>query len=511
MKTMLFLLNILTISWCIWFAHAQSLPPANLSHDKKIGALSTSVLQVQGGTSLVKPGAYIPTDGLFIKTPKGANTATTGTLFNYSVPQASGELMIQTSNPGNDVLGLMNDDVHGYSAISFFQKDRFISPDTPIGHGGFGCGADLTFGLPQYGACWGEFDRFELASSNLIQPSPFMLQQTGGEFISYTKLWVHMTAGSTTITLPSGKFPHDISGQLIEAPNAYGQLDPNTLITGGDGTSRITVSRAAHNTGTYLVYFGPTEYSQHDSMVMTPMGGIDFYPFNGMSWGQPTTRPLLSIDRLNNEVGIKNQYPVTDLDVNGHVCVGYQSEPDNDPDRANGCVTAQINAIVTANSEKNATALRIHTVKNDSLDFTALTTPVALQNEIGVFDRKTDGASHNIPMMEYHMDGSNSVRIMAHPVTAKSSAYSLLITDCGTTISVTGDTAITNTWGLPAGCRITISNMGTGIVTVVPGSNLTLGWYDTKPETGTYTLPGQYSSVVLEAKSQSLSTIERGQ
>gem|GEM_PF-3597103 len=128
-------------------------------------------------------------------------------------------------------------------------------------------------------------------------------------------------------------------------------------------------------------------------------------------------------------------------------------------------------------------------------------------------DLNLTNAGRDGTLSEQYLDGSQATRIVAHPVNAASAARQILLTDCGTTISVTGSSAVAMTigTGLAAGCRITVTQLGTGSVSIAPLSGETIGWYDTQAETGTYSLPGQYSSAVIEAKTTSLATVERGQ
>lgn len=454
---------------------------------------------------LVKIGSGSGNGAYFIN-PSPQNGASPFTHVDFS--SFMNELTFWSNAPGSNLLTLWNKSPTGFTALAFRGFDQDLNAQ--FEHFAIGYFPGLSIG-GFHGYAGDEASSYDMTNNAKERASPFVSQETGAHFngVGINITGIIPSGAMTTIVCPGGcTFPTGINGSIVESQTVYGLYPKNTVIVSGEGTSTLTVSAPANfysgdQTNGQPLVTGGSAYTQTDWRIEVPTGNVDYFRFvdlhDNTFYNSPV--PYFSIDRRQGRLGIWNPVPQAGLDVNDHISAGtagYGKTPSAIAIRA-ACNIGAFNACIMGGSgsaSQVASSIYDATSKKSVQMLGTGTVIRTVANGVSVQDvNLTTGDTQT-----YH-----------HPVNAQAGAYSLQTSDCGTTISVTGTTAITNGWGLPAGCRITISNMGTGTVTVVPGQSLTLGWYDTQAETGTYTLPGQYSSAVLEAKTSYVSTIERGQ
>ncbi|MFT8953855.1 MAG: hypothetical protein ABF979_16550 [Gluconobacter sp.] len=418
------------------------------------------------------------------------------------------ELTLWSNAPGSNLLTLWNKSPTGFTALAFRGFDQDLN--SQFEHFAIGYFPGLNIGgLKGYSGK--EVSSYDMANDGHERASLYVDQQTGAHFdgIGIDITGIIPSGAMNTIICPGGcSFPTGINGDVVESQTVYGLFPKKTVIVSGEGTSTLTMSAPANfyspdQTNGQPLVTGSSAYTQADKKLEVPMGNDDDFRYSDLHdnnfFNSPI--PFFSKDYRKGKVGMWNPVPQAALDVNDHISAGTAGSgitPSAIAIRA-ACNIGALNACIIGGSgsaSQVASSIYDATSKKSVQTLGTGTVIRTVANGVNVQDvNLTTGDTQT-----YH-----------HPVNAQAAAYSLQTSDCGTTISVTGTTVITNGWGLPAGCRITISNMGTGTVTVVPGQSLTLGWYDTQAETGPYTLPGQYSSAVLEAKNSYVSTIERGQ
>lgn len=457
-------------------------------------------------TSLVRVGAGSGYGTYYVNpSPSGGADGVTHVDFSSFL----NELTIWDTAAGSNLLTLWNKSPTGFTALAFRGYDQDLG--TQFEHLAIGYFPGLNIGgLKGYSGQ--EQSSYDMNNDAGERASLFVDQETGAHFdgtgVDFTG--IIPTGDLTHIKCPNGcTFPSGVAAySLVESQSVYGLFPKKAVIIAGAGTSELTMSAAANYpsadqvNGQALVS-GSSSYDQTDWQLRVPMGNVDYFRFvdlhDNTFYNSPT--PFFSVDRRRGRLGVYNPNPQSEVDTVGHTTSGFGGQgilPANVLVRQN-CEFGAFNACVIGGTGD---------YRQDAYSLYDASTGNGWQSiSTGTLYRTT---ANGVIAQDLNMTNGD-VQTYHHPVNAQSAAYSLLISDCGTTISVTGTTAITNGWGLPAGCRITISNMGTGTVTIVPGQDLTLGWYDTKPETGTYTLPGQYSSVVLEAKTSYVTTVERGQ
>ncbi|RUT27411.1 hypothetical protein C0V97_01175 [Asaia sp. W19] len=416
-----------------------------------------------------------------------------------------GEFTIENNTGSNNALAIKTTNANGFAAIAFDGPDMTYGGN--FEHGAVGWGPRVAYG-PDVGVDYFEISRFTYDGTFNRQPVPFMWQTTGTELVPWgmTTAYGIVTKGSATITCVGGcTFPGD-TGQILDTPAEYGLFPAGTTIVSGAGTKTMTLSKAAlassasATAGTYF-RFGNAEGSQHDFLVYTPMGNADYYRFSDAKWGNFTNAPYFSIDRVNGRLGVLNPLPATPLDVSGAILSNISGATSLNAYSGNGALNAQVTPGVAG--QKNILHAYAVNTNQFNLNWEANPQRITMQDV---------NAGANI--FEFRMDGSWQSQQYAHPVDTITADTTLSNTaHCGRTLAVNSSSAVTITvanWTL-VGCRITVTQAGTGAVTLAPAAGLTLGSYVTQAQTGPYTLPGQYASVVIEAKAPNLATVERGQ
>lgn len=416
------------------------------------------------------------------------------------------ELRVLSNAPLNNPLRLENDYYKGLAAWSYAGYDsqlKNVHEHMAVGYGaGLTNGAGVDYNYIE-NSCYQTNSDGSSVSSNTCPATDFLIQQTGAEYSGTpTEEYALFTSGSTSVTLKSGgNWPDGINGQVITTPVAYNMVPQGTTIVSGEGTSTIVLSNASNGTtgeadGT-VTQFGSTEYSQHDNIVFKGMGNLDFFAYVCAKWGNYSCGPFASFDFNHSRLGINNPHPQFPLDVMGKI-VGNISGSSTDPQYAGvGALNAQVSP-----GTSNNTILHAYGVNTNQFNVYWNTSPSRLDF--------VDSNGNSTPFSIY-MDGSWQSRQAAHPVTEVSADYSVSNADCGTSLLVSAASKITVSNVFPTGCKITVTSNTSDAVTIAAGGSETVGWYDTQAETGTYTLPGQYSSAVIETKSGTLATIERGQ
>lgn len=478
----------------------QTLGKTGATRDDLTAAMA-GYLPVKGGTltgSLTASGD--PQKGFVVTDPIHADVSS-----RIAYHANTGELSIENNTGINNALALKTTNENGFAALAFVGPD--MSYNDNFEHGAVGWGPKLKYG-PDVGYDYFEISRFTYDGTFSRQPVPFMWQSTGTQLIPWgmTTAYGVVTKGSATITCVGGcTFPGD-TGQILDTPAEYGLFPAGTTIVSGAGTKTMTLSKAAlassasATAGTYF-RFSTAEGSQHDFVVMTPMGNIDYFRFSDAKWGTFTNAPYFSIDRVNGRLGVGNPLPATPLDVSGAILSNISGATSLNAYSGNGALNAQVTPGVAG--QKNI--LHGYAVNTNQFNLNWEKDP----QRIAVQD-----ANANANIFEFRMDGSWQSQQYAHPVDTVTANTALSNTaQCGRTIVVNASSAVTITvsnWTI-IGCRITVTQTGTGAVTLAPGAGLTLGSYGTQAQTGPYTLPGQYASVVIEAKTANLVTVERGQ
>ncbi|MDL2169838.1 hypothetical protein [Asaia sp. HumB] len=416
-----------------------------------------------------------------------------------------GEFTIENSTGLNNALALKTTNANGFAALAFDGPDMAYGGN--FEHGAVGWGPGLKYG-PDVGYDYFEISRFTYDATFNRQPVPFIWQTTGTELVPWgmTTAYGIVTKGSASITCAGGcTFPGG-AGQILDTPAEYGLFPAGTTIVSGAGTQTITLSNAAlassasTSTGTYF-RFGNAEGSQHDFLVYTPMGNADYYRFGDAKWGNFTNAPFFSIDRVNGRLGVGNPLPATPLDVSGAILSNVSGVTSLNAYSGTGALNAQVSPGVAG--QKNILHAYAVSTNQFNLNWEANPQRIAMQDV---------NAGANI--FEFRMDGSWQSQQYAHPVTTVTANTTLSNTaQCGQTVAVNSSSAVTVTVAnyTLVGCRITVTQLGTGAVIIAPASGLTLGSYGTQAQTGPYTVPGQYASAVIEAKAPTLATVERGQ
>jgi len=416
------------------------------------------------------------------------------------------ELRVLANAPLNNPLRLENDYPTGLAAWSYAGWDSALK--SVHEHMAIGYGAGLTNGA------WKDYNYIENScyqtnpdgspvASTACPATDLLIQQTGAEYSQPpAEEYALFTGGSTDVTLKNGSiWPDGINGQVVTTPVAYGMVPQGTTIVSGAGTSTITLSNPANATtgeaaGT-VTWFGPTEYSQHDPIVFKGMGNLDFFAYVCAKWGNYVCGPFASFDFNHSRMGINNPHPQFPLDVVGAIVANISSTATDPNFAGSGAINAQVDPGTPRNNVWHAYGVGVNqfnvfwNLNPSRLDF-------------------VDSNGTATPFSIY-MDGSWQTRQPAHPVTAVSADYSLTNANCGTTLVVSAAAKITVPNVFPTGCKITVTANTSAAVSIAAGGSETVGWYDTQAETGIYTLPGQYASAVIETKSGTLATIERGQ
>ncbi len=416
------------------------------------------------------------------------------------------ELRVLANAPLNNPLRLENDYYKGLAAWSYAGYDsqlKNVHEHMAVGYGaGLTNGAGVDYNYIE-NSCYQTNSDGSAVGSTSCPATDFIIQQTGSEYSgTITEEYAVFTSGSTSVTLKNGgNWPDGINGKVINTPVAYNIIPQGTTIVSGEGTSTLVISNPSNGTtgeadGT-LTRLGDTEYSQHDNIVFKGMGNLDFFAYVCAKWGSYSCGPFASFDFNHSRMGINNPHPQFPLDVAGGIVANVSSTATDPTFAGSGAINAQVDPGTPRN-----TILHAYGVNTNQMNLYWNMNPSRLDF--------VDSNGSATPFSIY-MDGSWQSRQAAHPVTAVSADYSVTNADCGTTLLVSEAAKITVSNVFPTGCKITVSSNTTGSVTIAAGGNETVGWYDTQAETGTYTLPGQYASAVIETKSGTLATIERGQ
>jgi|GEM_PF-2140190 len=468
-------------------------------------------LQSALGSYVLRSGGTIdgaPGKGLSLTNPDPEMGSDGVTHLDFSSPMAN-ELTITANAPGSNVLAVNNTAPTGFSALTFRGHDANLSASTGqevnFEHAAIGYGGSLPFQMGK-GHAFLEVSRYDGTANPLLAPAPWILMHTGAEFVTFAERYIDTTAGSTTVSCHGCAFPSGIDGMVIDAPAEYGLFAQPTTIRSGAGTSTLTLTAAAQGSRSNIVArFGPTAYHQYDNVVWSEMGNMDWFTYPSARDGNFNNWPFFSTDFNYGRIGIWNNHPEAELDVVGNAIFGANRNA-----RGTFGNLGIINSICQPGSGN-----RNQVDRNTLLDGIDTLQGVCLNNpgryawsDLNIANRGDDAV-----LYELYLDGSRATRIVAHPVRATTASRQLMLTDCGTTITAASDSPITMNVGpgLISGCRITITQLGTGTVTVIPQNGETLGSWNNQSQTGSYTLPGQYASAVLEAKTDRLATIERGQ
>lgn len=426
------------------------------------------------------------------------------------------EFTIENAAAENNSVAIKNTNTCGLAAntyVGYDQQYKRISEHAAIGWGP--C-------LPYYntiGQDYLEISRYPYAIDGYPDdigneaPPAFLIQKTGLEFIPYGMNEGYGTTakGSSSITCVDCTWAQGIkAGQIVDLPNQPGVFPINTTVVSGAGTSTLVVSNAAtadliDPAGGTWVRIGDTEYSQHDWFEDSPTGCLNFWTWGGAKFGAFYGKPFACFERNDGKVGFGGETaPSLPLDVLGGLGGNVSGKH---PDRTfYGSQKAALNAQVMPGSDVTTNTLfNVFGYGTDRFVARWLTGPSRIEYQ--------DGNTGETLWTMYVGSGSPQSRQTAHPVSTTDNGYVLSVANCGTTITLTGSTAeaVTLPSGLPTGCRITVTQLGTGTVTVVPDSSEALHWFDTAAETGTYTVAGQYASAVIEAKTAAVATVERGQ
>ncbi|MDR6182068.1 hypothetical protein [Asaia bogorensis] len=468
---------------------------------------NSTFLPLAGGTLNAASGG-----GLKLLNPSPQNGASPVVSLDFSA--FWNELTLTSTAPGSNLLTLWNKAPNGFTAATFRGYDTDLN--SQFEHYAIGYFPGLNIGgLRGYSGM--EVSSYDMTSNSHERASPFVHQETGAHFdgTGIDFYGVIPQSAMSTITCPGGcTFPAGINGDIVESQQVYGLYPKNTTIVSGAGTSTLTMSSPANFYSSDTVngqplVTGGTGYTQTDWEIEVPTGNVDDFRFvdlhdntffNGAS-------PFFSRDRRLGRVGIWTQRPLAELDVQGNAIFGIAGSAS---DRAKYINLGIINSACQPGSGVRTQVDRnIFLAGSNTLQGLCLSGPARYRwVDLNIGNAGADGT-----ISEQYLDGSRATRIVAHPVTTASASRQLLLTDCGTTITVSGSTALTLNigTGLAAGCRITVTQLGTGAVTIAALSGETVGWYDTQAETGPYTLAGQYASAVIEAKSSSVATVERAQ
>ncbi|MFT9382041.1 hypothetical protein [Gluconobacter sp.] len=479
-------------------AAAQTTASAAIPKSGNMDASGNLIAPVVNKTVTIKDPLHSSFGGVQFQYPSQNGSA-------YGNPY---ELRVLANAPLNNPLRLENDYPTGLAAWSYAGWDsalKSVHEHMAIGYGaGLKNGAWKDYNYIETGCYQTNSDGSAVASPT-CPATDLLIQQTGAEYSQPpAEEYALFTDGSTDVTLKNGGiWPDGINGQVITTPVSYGMVPQGTTIVNGAGTSTITLSNPANATsgeaaGT-VTWFGPTEYSQHDSIVFKGMGNLDFYSYVCAKWGNYACGPFASFDFNHSRMGINNPHPQFPLDVVGAIVANISSTATDPNFAGSGAINAQVDPGTPRNNVWHAYGVGVNqfnvfwNLNPSRLDF-------------------VDSNGSATPFSIY-MDGSWQTRQPAHPVSSTDAARTLAVADCGTTITLTGSTAeaVMLPSGLPTGCRITVTQLGTGTVTVVPDSSEALHWFDTAAETGTYTVAGQYASAVIEAKTAAVATVERGQ
>lgn len=446
------------------------------------------------GLSLTDPNPKMGSDGL--------------AHLDFASPMAN-ELTLTANAPGSNVLAVDNTAANGFTAITFRGNDANLSAlsgkDVNFEHAAVGYGGSLAYQMGK-GYAFTEISRYDGTANPFLAPVAWMMQHTGAEFTSFQERFIDTAAGSVTVTCHGCTFPAGIDGQVIDAPTEYGLFAQPTTIKSGAGTATLTVSSPARGGRANVIgRFGPTAYHQYDSKVWTEMGNEDWYTYPSAYDGGFRTWPFFSADFNYGRVGIWTNHPEAELDVVGNAIIGADRNG-----RASFGNLGILNTIC-----QPGTGNRNQVDRSTFLDGINTLQAICVNNpgryrwvDLNLGNGGADGT-----ISEQYLDGSRATRFVAHPVMSLTATRQLGLTDCGTTLTVSGSNALSVTigTGLAAGCRITVTQLGTGGVTITPLSGETLGSWTTQAQTGPYALPGQYASVVIEAKTGTLATVERGQ
>lgn len=230
----------------------------------------------------------------------------TSTSLGFGVGITTPELQVVTNTPGN-TLGITNTNLLGIASVTLRGLDNSYTDNTTVfEHGAF-------FWLPgegvgsNQGLLGIEASRYDTHENPLIPPPDFQIQQTGGiDPTGGTTQTCSITSTSTAVTCGSNL---PANGSLITGIGT--DIPAATTLVSGVGTTSGVMSKAATatNASASLKFSNPT-YA-----VRTVMNSIPGANLNFPGWDRVTN--ILSLDRINNRVGILSTAPQFSLDVGG--------------------------------------------------------------------------------------------------------------------------------------------------------------------------------------------------